>query len=157
MKYLGLYLKPKQYKKCDWQWLRVKVEKRINTRCNRWLSKGGHLVLVKANLEAIPVYWISLALVPKGVLETIRKLCYKFIWFGYQKKKGLLLDSCEKMALPKSFGRWGHENPFFFSKALAAKKLWRLIQERILWVQVVRAKYIAPNIMEDWIKNSIKQ
>jgi hypothetical protein len=48
LKYLGFFLKPNQYKKCDWQWLIAKVEKKINTWCNRWLSRGGHLVLVKA-------------------------------------------------------------------------------------------------------------
>jgi hypothetical protein len=135
----------------------VKVEKKINTWCNKWLSRGGHLVLVKAVFEAIPVYWISLAWVPKGVLETIRKLCYKFIWYGDQKNKGLVLASWKKLALPKAFGGWGLKNPFLFSKALAAKNVWRLIQGTCLWAQVVRAKYISPNIVEDWIKIPIKQ
>jgi hypothetical protein len=98
-----------------------------------------------------------LAWVPKGVLETIRKLCYKFIWSGDQKKKGLVLASWKKLALPKSIGGWGLKNPFLFSKALATKNVWRLIQGTCLWVQVVRDKYIAPNTVEDWIRKSLKQ
>jgi hypothetical protein len=93
LKYLGFHLKPNLYKKGDWQWLIAKVEKKINHWCNRWLSRGGRLVLVKVVLEAIPVYWISLAWVLKGVLEAIRKLCYKFIWSGEKSKKGLVLAS----------------------------------------------------------------
>jgi hypothetical protein len=77
-------------------------------------------------------------------LETIRILCYKFIWFRDQKKKGLVLASWKKMALPKANGGWGLKNTFLFSKALAAKNVWRLIQGTCLWVQVVREKYIAP-------------
>jgi hypothetical protein len=76
---LGFYLKPNLYKKCDWQWLIAKVEKKLNTWCNQWLSKGVRLVLVKEVMEAIPIYWISLAWVLKGVLEVIKRLCYKFI------------------------------------------------------------------------------
>jgi len=53
LKYLGFHLTPNLYKKCDWQWLIAKVEKKLNTLCNWWLSRGGCLVLVKAVLEAI--------------------------------------------------------------------------------------------------------
>lgn len=51
------------------------MEKRFNLWCNRWLSRGGRLVLVKSILDAIPVYWMSLSWIPKGVLEMIRRLC----------------------------------------------------------------------------------
>jgi hypothetical protein len=65
LKYLGFHLKPNLYKKGDWKWLVVKVEKKINHWCNLWLSRGGRLVLVKAILEAILVCLISLAWVRK--------------------------------------------------------------------------------------------
>jgi hypothetical protein len=91
LKYLGFHLKPNMYKKNDWQWLTTKVEKKINTWCNRWISRGGHLVLVKVVLEAIPVFWMSMAWIPKGVLEVIRKLCYRYIWSGDNGKKRVFL------------------------------------------------------------------
>jgi len=43
----------------------------------------------------------------------------------------------------------GLKNHFIFSKALAAKNMWRLIQQIGLWVQVVRENYIAPDTMEN--------
>jgi hypothetical protein len=61
------------------QWLVVKVENKINHWCNMWLLRGSRLILIKEILEAIPVYWISLACVLKGILDKIRKLRYKFI------------------------------------------------------------------------------
>ena len=81
MKYLGFYLKPCRYLLKDWDWLIIKVEKRINNWSFRWLSKGGKLILIKAVLEAIPVYWMHFW-IPLGIIEKIRKLCFKFLWSG---------------------------------------------------------------------------
>lgn len=97
------------------------------------MSRGGHLVLVKVVLETIPHSWISLAWVPKSVLETIRKFCYKFNYSRDQKKKGLMIASW-KNSIPKAIGGWGLKNPFLFSKALAPKNVWRPIQRTGLWV-----------------------
>jgi hypothetical protein len=70
-----------------------------------------------------------LAWIPKGVMEVIRWLCYRFIWFKKQEKKGFALASWKKLSLPKEKGGWGLKNPFLFSKSLATKNVWRLIQE----------------------------
>ena len=56
LKYLGFFLKPCRYYNKDWDWLVVKVEKRIKNWSFRWLSKGGKLIFVKSVLEAIPMY-----------------------------------------------------------------------------------------------------
>jgi hypothetical protein len=72
LKYLGFHLKDNMYKKGNWKWLITKVERKINTWCNRRLTKGGRLILFRGVLEAIPLYWMLLAWIPKGVLERIR-------------------------------------------------------------------------------------
>ena len=56
LKYLGFSLKANRYRKQDWFWLLRKVEKRLMVWSHKWLSRAGRLVLVKAVLEAIPVY-----------------------------------------------------------------------------------------------------
>jgi hypothetical protein len=71
LKYLGFNLKPDNYRKEDWSWLIRKVEARIAIWVNRLLSRGGRLVLIKAVLEGIPVYWNSIDAIPKGVLDKI--------------------------------------------------------------------------------------
>jgi hypothetical protein len=73
LKYLGFQLKPNNYRKGDWKWLIAKLEKRLKGWSFRWLSRAGRLVLEKYVLESIPVYWMSLAWIPKGVLEIARK------------------------------------------------------------------------------------
>jgi len=55
-KCLGFYLKPNDNTKRDRGWMVAKVEKILTFWCNRWLSRGGRLILVKYVLEAILVY-----------------------------------------------------------------------------------------------------
>ena len=81
-KYLGYFLKPNNYIKEVWFWLVKKVEKRIGHRCNRWLTLGGIYSLVKSMMENIPVYWISLAKIPKFILDKIRRKKFSFLWVG---------------------------------------------------------------------------
>ena len=69
LKYIGFNLKPNNYRKVYWTWLIAKLEKRLKSWSFRWLSRVGRLVLINSILEAIPVYWMSLAWIPKGVLE----------------------------------------------------------------------------------------
>jgi hypothetical protein len=107
LKHLGLFLKQKYYMKVDQNWMVAKVEKIISSWCFKWLSKGGRLLLLKSVLEAIPMYWMSLTWIPKGVLEEIRSLSYRFLWFGSREKKGFSSAKLEKLTMPKALGGWG--------------------------------------------------
>jgi hypothetical protein len=68
---LGFNLKHENYIKEDWGWLIRKFEALLVIWVNRLLSRGGRLVLIKAVLEGIPVFWNSIAEIPKGVLDHI--------------------------------------------------------------------------------------
>jgi hypothetical protein len=107
LKYLGFNLKPNDYRKEDWKWLLKKLDKRLNTWSHRWLSRAGRLVLVKSVLEAIPVYWMSLSWIPKGILDAARKLSSKFLWSGKKESHVIPWVRWEKIATPKALGGWG--------------------------------------------------
>ena len=79
-KYLGFFLKPNFYAFKDWMWLFQKVEARVSSWEKRFLSRGGGLVLVKVVLQSIPVYWASIAYIPKGIITKIWKACFTFLW-----------------------------------------------------------------------------
>lgn len=79
LKYLPFMLKANDYQKNDWLWLLAKFERKVNAWCNKWLSRVRQLVLVKAILEAILVYWTSVAWIPKDILGKIRQLTYRFL------------------------------------------------------------------------------
>lgn len=66
-KYLGYYLKPGSSKSADWSWLVAKFEKKIGLWCNKWLSLGSGFILVKAVLESLSVFWMSLEVIPRTI------------------------------------------------------------------------------------------
>jgi hypothetical protein len=63
-----------------------------------------NFVLVKSVFEAIPVYWHSLAHIPNGVLENIRRTCFNFLWKGRVEKGGYHLLKWQSLAGPKERG-----------------------------------------------------
>jgi len=156
LKYLGFSLKANLYLKKDWKWLVGKVEKRLQVWSHRWLSRAGRLVLVKAVLEAIPVYWMSLSWIPKGTLELIRRIFFRFLWSGMKECQVTPWVNWKRIAIPKGLGGWGLKNIFLFAHALAAKGGWRLIKTTSLWTRVIKQKYLPNESMEDWIRKPRK-
>eukprot|EP00253_Pinus_taeda_P014363 PITA_14363 len=100
-----------------------------------WLSRAGRLTLLKSVLMAIPVYWAALTWIPKGIMEKIRRLCYRFLWSGSNEKSVLPWVAWDKIARPKDWGRWGVKRLPEFSLSLAAKSGWRLITMENLWTR----------------------
>jgi len=156
LKYLGFYLKANLYQSRDWYWLIGKVEKRLKGWSHKWLSRAGRLVLVKSVLEAIPVYWLSLSWIPLGILEKIRRLCFRYLWSGKSENQVTPWVGWKKIAIPKGLGGWGLKNIFHFAKALAAKGGWRIIKADNLWTRVIRHKYLSHGSVEDWVRNPRK-
>jgi hypothetical protein len=78
-KYLGYFLKVGRYKVEEWDWILGKYENRISHWCNRWLTIGGRLVLIKALLESQPIYWSALANIPSLVLDKIHQVVFNFL------------------------------------------------------------------------------
>jgi len=66
-------LKDDAYKTVDWRWLLIKIEKRIDLWCNRWLSLGDCYTLIKYVLEGQLVYWMAFVAIPVSMLEKIKK------------------------------------------------------------------------------------
>ena len=98
-------------------------------------------------------FWI-----PIGIIEKIRKLCFKFLWSGGDgTSSGMPWISWKVLANPKSLGGWGLKVPALFAKALVAKSVWNIIHGSGLWVQIVTQKYIWPLTLLDWIREKDKK
>jgi hypothetical protein len=70
---------------------------------------------------------MSLAWIPKGILEAYKVSLYHFIWSGDRENKGMVLVCLGKILLSK-IPRWmGDKKLFLFSKSLQVKKIWRLL------------------------------
>jgi hypothetical protein len=137
LNYLGYHLKPDSYKPSDWNWLLIKVEKRIGHWSTRWLSLGGRFTLLKVVLEGQAVYWMALAAIPASVLTKLCKMMFNFLWSGCLDHTRQHLCSWQTLAKPKKKGGWGIQNPLFFSQALAANTLWRVLNKPGIWHTVI--------------------
>jgi hypothetical protein len=116
LKYLGFVLKPNDYMKEDWIWLLKKLEKRLLSWSHRWLYRAGRLVLAKLVLEAIPVFWMSLSWIPKGILEVAQKLTFIFLWSGKNDSHVTPWVRWKRIIVPKALGGWGLKKFMFYQK-----------------------------------------
>jgi hypothetical protein len=121
--YLGFFIKSSRYSSRDWIWLVDKFERRIRFWCNKLLSLGGRLILIKAVLESLPVYWMALAHIPVTVLRSLRQLIFSFLWSSSKKSSGYHLCNWKDLSKPKSMGGWGLRHLPFFLRALSANTL----------------------------------
>jgi hypothetical protein len=151
-KYLGYYLKPGPSKSVDWSWLVAKFEKKISQWCNKWLSLGGRLILVKAVLESLAVFWMSLAVVPKSILNKIHSLTYAFLWSGHKEKFHIHLCRWDILARPKSCGGWGLKNLPLFNSTLIANTYWRALNHGSIWNKLLIGKYLGNSSISTWLR-----
>jgi hypothetical protein len=99
-------------------------------------------VLLKAVIQAIPTYSMSVFLLPKALCSEINSLMQKFWWGTQRKENGIPWMSWSRMGLPKSRGGMGFRDLHFFNKALLAKQCWRLWKsEDSLTAKIMKAKY----------------
>jgi hypothetical protein len=84
LNYFGFFIKTNDYGINDWRWLIAKVEKIIKLWCNKCLSRSGRLLLVKAVLKAILVFWIFCHLRQKGSWRKLERFVLDFLQ-GMQK------------------------------------------------------------------------
>jgi len=121
-----------------------KFEKGLNIWYHNHLSRAEILVLIKVVLEATPVYWMSLAWIPRGIVNRIQNLCCRFLWKGKQTGRIYAWPRWDLLSIPKKWGGWGIKKLGDFSSTLAAKLGWQLATTNSLWTKIVVSKYIAP-------------
>eukprot|EP00253_Pinus_taeda_P031947 PITA_31947 len=115
-------------------------------------SRAGRLVLVKAVLEATPVFWMALAWILRSILARLQQTCNRYLWNGNQEKRIFAWVGWKKIATPKKWGGWGLKDLPSFAQALAAKMGWTLLTSNNLWTNISYHKYIWPLNILDWIR-----
>ena len=78
--YLGIPLGANPKKSSTWKPIIEKVEKRLAMWKTTTLSKVGRLTLIKAVLNNLPMYYLSLFRIPKNVAKRIIQLQRRFFW-----------------------------------------------------------------------------
>ncbi|XP_059436514.1 uncharacterized protein LOC132169501 [Corylus avellana] len=125
-----------------------KIKERVNKRVNDWkakfLSQAGKEILIKAVLQAIPAYSMSIFLLPKTLCSELNGIMQKFWWGHKDNVKKIHWMSWEKMGRSKANGGMGFRDLICFNMALLAKQGWRIIQNPDSLVgRILKAKYFS--------------
>ena len=133
-------------------WGRTKVnvmnflKERVQGKLQHWkqqaLSQGGKEILIKAVACAIPTYIMGCFKVPKKVCEEMNKEVANFWWGQKEKERRIHWKSWKCMTKSKSEGGMGFKDLIVFNNALLAKQGWRLLQQKeALWARVLKGLY----------------
>lgn len=76
-------------KRFQFGYLKKKMEKRILEWNQKRFSKGGKEVLIKAVLQAIPIFAMSSFRIPTSICKDMERLCANFLWEGDKHGKGI--------------------------------------------------------------------
>jgi hypothetical protein len=150
--YLGFQMKLGVTSPGDWRWLVATFERKIGFWCNKWLSLGGRLILVKSVLESLAVYWMTLERVPPKIITTLRRLAFNFLWSGQADKHRLHLCSWQTLSKPRRAGGWGLKNLSSFNVALLASTFWRAVTHDSIWHQIIFDKYLDSKPLINWLR-----
>ncbi|KAK1326980.1 hypothetical protein QJS10_CPA01g01725 [Acorus calamus] len=82
VRYLGLPLHVGRFTKVEWLPLIERFERRLEGWKSKLLSYGGRLVLHQAILSNLPIFFLSIFKVPKGILSSIDGIRKRFLWNG---------------------------------------------------------------------------
>jgi hypothetical protein len=108
----------------------------------KFLSKAGKEVLLKAVVQAIPSYSMSVFLLPASLCKDLNRLMQKNWWKNGTNSSGIHWMSWEKLGRVNRIGGLGFRELLCFNKTLIAKQGWRLCQNpSSLTGSILRAKY----------------
>eukprot|EP00253_Pinus_taeda_P007926 PITA_07926 len=112
-----------------------------------------YLVLLKAILQSIPVYSLSIRVASKGVCAKLRDIFGKFIWGGPTQQRKWALVSWTNLIKRKDEGGLGLRDPEVLNKVIGAKLWWRWLQGGTdVWKKIWDYKYNMPEQIEEKLK-----
>ncbi|KAK1321991.1 putative ribonuclease H protein [Acorus calamus] len=124
-KHLGLPLVKKRLRKPDWMSLVERLGKRLSGWKRKHLSYGGRVTLLQAVLTNLPVVFLSIFKLPKGVAHMIDVIRRRFLWNGTDTQiQRPYLVNWEAVCQRKCHGGLGILDLATMNKALLSKWLW---------------------------------
>lgn len=110
------------------------------------MSQARKIQLLKSSLQILPMYALSVFIIPTKFVDAIDKIQKSLLWLGVEEKKRIFLITWEKVCRPKNMGRLALRNIKTINKALLAKKIQRLFGKTSEWNSIWKAKYMQPQI-----------
>ena len=115
-----------------------KVERRLALWKAKTLSRASRLTLIKAVLNNLLMYYLSLFRIPKKVAMRLIQVQRNFFWSKDDKKRGLPLVSWEVIQKSKYVGKLGVGDIVIKNAGLFFKWWWRFSDGRQpLWKRII--------------------
>ncbi|GKV27405.1 hypothetical protein SLEP1_g36578 [Rubroshorea leprosula] len=142
VKYLGIPIGGNQRRIAMWKPLVESVKKKLAPWKGRHLSFGGRITLINSVLSSLPVFLMSVYLLPKGIIHFIDKIRKNFLWGGEGEGRKINWVKWEKVCKNKQYGGLGVRELRKFNLALMGKWWGRLARkDQGLWDKVIASKY----------------
>ncbi|GKV26308.1 hypothetical protein SLEP1_g35639 [Rubroshorea leprosula] len=140
--YLGLPIDSKSGSKKVWEPMVKKLRAKLVVWKANTLSFGGRLILLNSVLSALPIFYMSLFLLPKSVLVELMSIQRRFLWGGPGLNKKISWVKWDCVCRDKAKGGLGVPDLLRKNWALLGK-WWYRFGDGVenLWKRVVREKY----------------
>ncbi|KAJ9555885.1 hypothetical protein OSB04_010499 [Centaurea solstitialis] len=134
-RYLGVPLSAKRLVVSDFAILIAKIRSRILNWKSKSLSFGGRLQLIKAVLESLQLYWMSVFTLPSSVIQSIEALFRSFLWAQSDVSKGKNRVAWDVVCRPKKSGGLGIKRMGLWNRALLTTHVYDVLRrKKSLWV-----------------------
>ena len=120
-KYLGLPAVVGRNKKESLNYIRERVWNKLQGWKEKLLSQAGKEVLLKAVVQAIPIFAMSCFKLPMGLIQDIEKLIRKFWWGQRGDQRKIHWKDWATLCKPKNLGGMGFKDLEKFNEVMLAK------------------------------------
>jgi len=140
--YLGIPIGGDSKKLSFWKPVIDRIVARLSMWNNKFLSFGGHMILLKSVLSSLPVYFLSFFKAPAGIISSIESIFKSFFLGGSEDSRKIAWIKWDSVCIPKEDGGLGVRRLAEFNLSLLGKWCWRmLVDKEGLWYRVLKARY----------------
>jgi hypothetical protein len=140
-RYLGLPALIGRSRVSSFNFIKGRIWAKLNGWKEKFLTHAGKEVLLKAVIQAIPTYTMSVFRIPKALTKDISAMMGKFWWSFKENSNKISWMAWRRMGRSKDLGGLGYRDIDCFNTALLAKQCWRLLKRpESLAAQVMREK-----------------